>query len=151
MTAYPDIQGLVPHKPPMLLVDRIVGEEGETTRAEHTIAADNLFLVPGQGVPTYVAFEMMAQGICATDGLRRFRRGQGPELGFLLGCRKFAASRAWLQPGETLTLESTCLIDGETSSYQCRVLAADGTEVANATVNVFQPADMAAYLEGTRL
>lgn len=151
MTAYPTIDRLVPHRAPMLLVDGIVGEEGEITRAEHVIAADNLFLVPGKGVPTYVAFEMMAQGICATDGLRRFRRGQGPELGFLLGCRKFAASRNWLQPGETLTLESTCLIDGETSSYQCRVLDAEGIEIANATVNVFQPEDMAAYLEGTKL
>jgi predicted hotdog family 3-hydroxylacyl-ACP dehydratase len=151
MTAYPDIERLVPHKRPMLLVDRITGEAGETTLAEHTVTADNLFLIPGKGVPTYVAFEMMAQGICATDGLRRFRRGQGPELGFLLGCRKFAAARSWLQPGEVLTLESTCLIDGETSSYQCRVLEADGTEIANATVNVFQPEDMAAYLEGTKL
>lgn len=148
---FPTIDHLVPHKAPMLLVDAIVAEEGEMTRAEHTVTADNLFLVPGKGVPAYVAFEMMAQGICATDGLRRFRRGQGPELGFLLGCRKFAATRSWLQPGEVLTLESTCLIDGETSSYQCRVLDADGTEIATATVNVFQPEDMAAYLEGTKL
>ena len=151
MTDYPNIERLVPHKPPMLLVDRIVGEAGETTLAEHTVTTDNLFLIPGKGVPTYVAFEMMAQGICATDGLRRFRRGQGPELGFLLGCRKFAASRNWLQPGETLTLESICLLDGETSSYQCRVLDAQGDEIANATVNVFQPDNIAAYLEGTKL
>jgi predicted hotdog family 3-hydroxylacyl-ACP dehydratase len=151
MTAYPTIDRLVPHRAPMLLVDRLVGEEGETTRADYKIPADSLFLVPGKGVPTYAAFEMMAQGICATDGLRRHRRGQGPELGFLLGCRKFAAARNWLQPGETLTLESTCLIDGETSSYQCRVLDADGAEVANATVNVFQPDDISAYLEGTKL
>jgi predicted hotdog family 3-hydroxylacyl-ACP dehydratase len=151
MTAYPTIDRLVPHRAPMRLIDRIVGEEGEITRADYVIPADSLFLTPGKGVPTYAAFEMMAQGICATDGLRRFRRGQAPSLGFLLGCRKFAATRGWLQPGETLTLESTCLIDGETSSYQCRVLDADGAEVANATVNVFQPADISAYLEGTRL
>ncbi|MDO9337044.1 MAG: hypothetical protein Q7T61_11635 [Caulobacter sp.] len=151
MTAYPDINRLVPHRAPMLLIDRIVGETGDVTRADYRIPADSLFLVEGRGVPTYAAFEMMAQGICATDGLRRFRRGQGPELGFLLGCRRFAAARSWLQPGETLTLESTCLLDGETSSYQCRVLDADGAEVANATVNVFQPEDISAYLEGTKL
>lgn len=135
----------------MLLVDAIVGEEGDMTRAEHRVAADNLFLIPGKGVPAYVVFEMMAQGICATDGLRRYRRGQGPELGFLLGCRKFVATRDWVQPGELLTLESTCLLDGETSSYQCRVLDETGAEIATATVNVFQPEDMAAYLEGTKL
>lgn len=151
MTDYPTIDRLVPHRGPMLLVDRIVGEAGEVTRAEYRIPDDSLFLVEGKGVPTYAAFEMMAQGICATDGLRRWRRGQGPELGFLLGCRKFAAARAWLRPGETLTLESTCLLDGETSSYQCRVLDAAGAEVATATVNVFQPEDMAAYLERTKL
>lgn len=148
---YPGIDRLVPHRAPMLLIDRIVGEDGDVTRAEHVVPADSLFLVPGKGVPTYAAFETMAQGICATDGLRRFRRGQGPELGFLLGCRKFEAARNWLRPGEILTVESTCLIDGETSSYQCLVLDADGAEVATATVNVFQPDDISAYLEGTKL
>ena len=151
MTNYPNIDRLIPHRAPMLLVDRIVGEAGELTRADYVIPADCLFLTPGKGVPTYAAFEMMAQGICATDGLRRHRRGQEPKLGFLLGCRKFTANRNWLQPGETLTLESTCLIDGETSSYQCRVLDDAGAEVASATVNVFQPDDIDAYLEGTKL
>ena len=151
MTQYPAIDRLVPHRPPMLFVDRIIGEDGATTLAEHRVTADNLFLVPGKGVPAYVVFEMMAQGICATDGLRRYRRGQDPELGFLLGCRKFAATRGWVQAGELLTLESICLLDGETSSYQCRVLDEQGAEIATATVNVFQPANMAAYLEGTKL
>jgi len=151
MTDYPTIDHLVPHRAPMLLVDRILGEEGAVTRAEHVIPADSVFLVPGKGVPTYIAFEMMAQGICATDGLRRWRRGQGPELGFLLGCRKFAAARDWLQPGELLTIEAICLLDGETSSYDCRVLDAEGLVVATATVNVFQPEDIAGYLEGTKL
>lgn len=151
MTDYPTIDRLVPHRAPMLLVDRIVGEEGDVTRAEHIIPADSIFLTPGKGVPTYIAFEIMAQSICATDGLRRWRRGQGPELGFLLGCRKFTATRAWLQPGEVMTIEATCLLDAETSSYDCRVLDADGAVVATATVNVFQPEDIQGYLEGTKL
>ncbi len=151
MTTFPTIDHLVPHRAPMLLVDRIIAEEGSLTRADYVVPADSLFLIEGKGVPTYAAFEMMAQGICATDGLRRFRRGQEPKLGFLLGCRKFTTRRNWLQPGETLTLESTCLIDGETSSYQCQVLDAAGAMVAEATVNVFQPDDIDAYLEGTKL
>ena len=149
MTAFPDIDRLVPHRQPMRLVDRVLGEAGEITRTEHLITPDHVFLVPGKGVPVYVGFEMMAQTIGATDGIRRWRAGQGPELGFLLGCRRFTAAREWFEVGETLTIETRCLLDGETASYECRLLDAAGTEVSSATVNVFQPRDIAAYLRGS--
>src|SRR5690606_7164669 len=142
---FPDIERLVPHRSPMLLVDRFLTEEGNLTRAEHTIDEDHAFLIPGKGVPAYIGFEIMAQAICATDGVRRWRAGKPPELGFLLGCRRFTAARDWLQVGETLTVEARCLLEGETASYDCRLLDSGGTEVSTATVNVFQPEDIAGY------
>ena len=146
MTAYPDIERLVPHRMPMRLIDRILGEEGDLTRAEHTIGADHVFLVPGKGVPVYIGFEIMAQAICATDGIRRWRAGKPPELGFLLGCRKFTATRDWLAVGETVVVESRCLLQGETASYDCRLLDARGDEISTAVVNVYQPDDIAGFL-----
>ena len=125
--------------------------EGAFTRAEHTVGEDHVFLVPGKGVPVYVGFEIMAQAICATDGIRRWRAGGPPELGFLLGCRKFTARRDWLAVGETVTVESRALLEGETASYECRLLDSDGEEISAAVVNVFQPEDIAAYLERTKL
>ncbi|MBI1405482.1 MAG: 3-hydroxyacyl-ACP dehydratase [Caulobacter sp.] len=150
MTDYPPIDRLVPHRRPMQLVDRVIAEEGEITRAEHTIGPDHVFLVPGKGVPTYAGFEMMAQSICATDGLKRWRSDRPAALGFLLGCRKFPASRDWLQVGETLTIESRQLLEGETASYECRLLDAAGAEISTAVVNVFQPADITQYLKGVQ-
>jgi predicted hotdog family 3-hydroxylacyl-ACP dehydratase len=135
----------------MQLVDRVVTEVDGITRAEHTIGADHPFAQPGKGVPVYVGFEMMAQAICAVDGLRRWREGNPPELGFLLGCRKFTAARDWFEIGETVIVESRALLEGETASYECRLVDAAGLEISAAVVNVFQPADIGSYLKGTEL
>ena len=149
MSDYPQVDQLVPHRRPMQLVDRLVSEVGDVTRAEHRIGPDHVFLVPGKGVPTYVGFEMMAQSICATDGLKRWRSGRPASLGFLLGCRKFTASRDWLAVGETLVMECWQLLEGEAASYECRLLDSDGGQISTAVVNVFQPSDIQAYLSGT--
>ena len=147
MTDYPPIDQLVPHRRPMQLVDRMVSEVDDVTCSEHTIGPDHVFLVPGKGVPTYAGFEMMAQSICATDGLKRWRSGRPAALGFLLGCRKFTATRDWLAVGETLRMESRQLLEGETASYECRLLDAGGVEISTAVVNVFQPSDINAFLK----
>jgi predicted hotdog family 3-hydroxylacyl-ACP dehydratase len=151
MIDFPPIDRLVPHRAPMQLVDRVVSQEGDVVRAEHAITEDHPFHIPGQGVPVYVAFEMMAQTICANDGLKRWRSGKEPAIGFLLGCRKYAARRDFLRAGETVTIESRQLLEGETASFQCRVIDQAGEEVSSGVINVYRPADIADYLKGTLL
>lgn len=150
MTVYPPVEELIPHRMPMRLVDEIVSEDEGLVRCTHRIGEDHLFMVPGKGVPVYAAFEMMAQAICAHDGLNRRRAGKAPTLGFLLGCRRYDARRDFIQPGETVTLESRQLLEGETASFEARVLDQDEGLIAAATVNVFQPEDLAAFLNGDR-
>ncbi|MEJ0058666.1 MAG: hypothetical protein WDM79_03320 [Terricaulis sp.] len=151
MSAFPPAEDLVPHKGEMCLIDRIVGEEGETVRAEVTIRPDHLFFKQGHGVPAYVGFELMAQTISAYDGLRRRRSGKPPAIGFLLGCRRYAASRPFFREGETLAIEVTSLLgeDGM-ASFQCRITDAGGDDVASGVINVYRPADPEAFLSAER-
>lgn len=148
MTAFPPIEDLVPHRDGMLLIDRVVGAEGETVRSEATIRPDNIFFQRGFGVPAYVGFELMAQTISAYDGLKRRRKGQTPAIGFLLGCRRYAAASKFFTEGQLLKVEVTSLLGEEgMASFECRILADDGSELANAVINVYRPTDPEAFLQ----
>lgn len=148
MSAFPPIQELVPHADGMLLIDRVVWAEGKSIRSETTIRADSIFFQPARGVPAYVGFELMAQTISAYDGLRRRAGGEKPAIGFLLGCRKYATARPFFADGETVTIEATSLLGDEgMASFDCRILDANGGELASATINVYRPADPDSFLQ----
>lgn len=147
----PHLDELIPHQGPMRLIDRVLSQDEDVVRAEATIPAEgHAFAVEGRGVPVYAGFEMMAQTICAHDGLKRWREGKPPAIGFLLGCRRYAASREWFTAGEVLTIESRQLIEGETASFECRILDRSGNETASGVVNVYRPDDVEAFLRGDR-
>jgi predicted hotdog family 3-hydroxylacyl-ACP dehydratase len=131
---------LVPHEPPMLLVDRIVGQSGSSITGEHTVQPDGLFFQPGRGLPAYAGFEIMAQTVSAFDGLRRIAAGETPQLGFLLGCRKYAASVDWFPAGQVLRCEATALLDeGEMRSFDCRLTDTAGNLLASGVLSVYRP------------
>jgi predicted hotdog family 3-hydroxylacyl-ACP dehydratase len=148
MSVYPPVDQLAPHAESMLLIDRVVAVEGEMVRSEATIRADNIFFQAGHGVPAYVGFELMAQTISAYDGLKRRANGKKPAIGLLLGCRKYAVARPFFSEGERLTIESISLLGEEgMASFDCRILDTAGDELATATINVYRPADAAAFMQ----
>lgn len=147
MSTYPPIHDLVPHTQGMLLIDRVIKSDGELVVSEITIRPDNIFFQSGRGVPAYVGFEFMAQTISAYDGLKRHANGKKPAIGLLLGCRKYSAARPFFVEGETVTIESQSLLGEEgMASFSCRILDAEGGELANAVINVYRPADPEAFL-----
>jgi predicted hotdog family 3-hydroxylacyl-ACP dehydratase len=145
MSTFPPVGELVKHKDELLLLDRIVAAEGDVVRSETTIRQDNIFFQAGRGVPSYVGFELMAQTISAADGLDRRARGEGPVIGFLLGCRKYNVTRPFFADGETVTTEAKALIG--LSSYDCKIFDAQGEVLASASINVFRPDDPEAFLQ----
>jgi predicted hotdog family 3-hydroxylacyl-ACP dehydratase len=147
MSDFPAPDRLIPHRAPMQLIDRVIDADSGRTRAEIVIRSDNAFFSPARGVPAYVGFEMMAQTICAFDGLARWRRGLDPALGFLLGCRRYHARRDWFLEGERLEIEARSLLEpGEIGSFDSRIFDSSGTEIAESMVVVFRPDDIEAYL-----
>src|SRR6516162_2361869 len=94
---WPAIDTLIPHRGDMLLVSHIVAALDDWVRVEAKVGADNVFLVPGFGVPAWVGFEMMAQAVATYDGLKRHRRGLEPSLGFLVACKRYSCNLNWFQ------------------------------------------------------
>jgi predicted hotdog family 3-hydroxylacyl-ACP dehydratase len=151
MSEFPPLDDLIPHTGTMRLIDGVVAADGEAVTAEAKIRRGNLFFQEGKGVPAYVGFELMAQTVSAYDGLRRWRRGEAPAIGFLLGCRRYATVRDYFEDGEVLRIEVQSLLgeDG-LASFRCKINDAAGAEVASGVLNVYRPADPIAFLSEQR-
>ena len=149
-TIWPRIEDLVPHKRDMLLLDRIVSETDRTIRVVAEIGTDNVFLVPGFGVPGWVGFEMMAQAVATHDGLKRWRSGGAISLGFLVACRHYACAAEWFAVGDRFEIETSPIMEpNETMMWESRLYGAGG-EIAVAELMVHQPQDVVAFIEKAR-
>lgn len=144
----PSLDEVLPHAGAMRLLDRLLAADDDHAVATTTVRRDNLFADEG-GVPAWVGIEFMAQTIAAWAGVRAWRDGGGPALGFLLGSRRYACDVPRFPLGSVLTMTARPELIGDNGlgMFAC-TLALDGREVARANVSVFQPADPAAFLQG---
>jgi radical SAM protein with 4Fe4S-binding SPASM domain len=79
---------LVPHKPPMLMLDRLVEMKDKASVSEMTVKADSIFLNGGDVLDEAVYPEIISQAIAAQEGLRKLGCREAQPEGFLLGVKK---------------------------------------------------------------
>ena len=143
------VEQYVPHRSPMLLIDRLLADDGERVEVEATVPADGLFVRDGV-MPSWVGVELMAQTIGVFAGRRSRERHEAVRLGFLLGTRRYTAkvdgSFGW-GPGSRLTPARRMVSAQGLSVFDCCILQG-GQVVAEALMNVFQPHDVDGYLQG---
>jgi len=133
------ISELLPHDPPMVLLDRVLAFDESSLVAEVTIRPDSV-LCDDSGVPGWVGIEYMAQAVAAHAGARARLQGKAPTIGYLLGTRSYKCSVPVFPPGTRLTVHVKALfVEMSLGAFECRLEA--GEEVARATLNVYQPAD----------
>jgi predicted hotdog family 3-hydroxylacyl-ACP dehydratase len=129
---------LVPHRPPMLLLDQVLAASDTTLSASLTIHAGSEFL-EAEGVPAHIGIEYMAQACAAFAGSRASREGTAPRIGFLLGSRRFAMHRPWYRLGEVLRVSVTLVYQDEAmGSFTGRIEVA-GDLAAEADLTVYEP------------
>ena len=75
MTQYPPVSTLLPHRPPMLLVDAITRIDGEKGEARALIPPQHLFLRGDGTLSPEVYCELFAQGFGACEAYRRQQKG----------------------------------------------------------------------------
>lgn len=135
---YP-VSRLLPHAPPMILLDAVVGWQPGALDAQVTINPRSRFFQPGRGIPGHIIIEYMAQACGAYAGLEAVEADQPVRMGFLLGTRNFESSVAWIGAGTTLTVSvSEVLHQPPMAIFDCRVLL-DGRPIATARLTVYQP------------
>lgn len=72
---FPSVTSLIPHKPPMLLIDAITAIDGAKGTASITIKKDNLFMRADGALSPEVFCEMIAQGYAVCEAYRREQKG----------------------------------------------------------------------------
>ena len=145
------LSDFIPHRPPMLLIDRIHQYQTDNLQAEVTIAEDSAFFeATTQQVPNYVGIEYMAQTIAALAGVEADQRGKPLRIGFLLGSRKLQLLQPGFNLGARYRISVTRLYQEDTglAVFECQIHDSDEQLVASANVNVFQPQDTDAYITG---
>jgi 3-hydroxymyristoyl/3-hydroxydecanoyl-(acyl carrier protein) dehydratase len=89
----------IPHRPPWLLVDRVVEAGGDRVLAERRVSADDP--LARDGLPELLTVEALAQAAaCLNAG------EMGAHRGYLVAATGFSFEGR-VQPGETLLLEAT--------------------------------------------
>jgi len=99
-----ELQTLIPHQGKMILLDRVTGYDIEHgIRAEYDITEDCLFYDPAiNAVPSWVAFECMAQAISALSGIASREKGEKPKFGFILSVPSMRIEIPLLRPGSSV-------------------------------------------------
>jgi predicted hotdog family 3-hydroxylacyl-ACP dehydratase len=127
---------LLPHRPPMILLDEVVDEAPETLAASVTIRAGAAF-VTELGAPAHVGIEYMAQACGAWVGLAARRAGNEPALGYLLGTRRFRAEIEHFPLGARLLVRvAVSFRDGPLGVFDCTISDAAGRELAAASLTL---------------
>lgn len=135
---------LLPHEPPMVLLDRAISFKDATLVAEVDVRADSI-LCQGDGIPGWVGIEYMAQAVAAHAGCQARLEGKPPAIGYLLGTRSYKCSLAAFPVGETLQVHIESLyVEMGLGAFACRIDI--GETVASAKINVYQPSN--GMLEG---
>ena len=150
MTPIP-LDELLPHRPPMVLIDSVESFDIETKRltARVTIGENQMFF-DGQGVPNWVAIEYMAQTAAALAGYydRHVAPGQPVRPGLLLGTRKLDLKLERFEAGKTYRIVAeNAFSDSAAASFVCRIEDDTGETVATANLNAYRPPDMEQFLK----
>ncbi|MCA9709624.1 MAG: hypothetical protein KDK70_27545 [Myxococcales bacterium] len=135
-TRYPPIAELVPHGPPMRVLEELV--EWAPGRAVCRLTVrEGMPLVEGGRLATVATLEHIAQAVAACLGHEAYMGGEGVRVGMLVGVRKMELLRPWIAVGTELRVSVERLRgNDEVSTFRGEVTA-EGELVATALTTLF--------------
>ena len=144
---YLPIAEYLPHRPPMVLLDRVIEASRSHIVCEVTIRVDSPFC-NGAGVPGWVGIEYMAQTIGVLSGWRAQAEQSPVKVGFLVGTRQYQSHVPLFHVGDVLriTADEEVSANNGLIAMQCTLHDAAGILLAEASLLVFQPDDLETYL-----
>lgn len=135
---YP-IAEVVPHGPPMILLEQLEHYDQDSIITSLTIRYDSLFC-DGEKIPAWVGIEYMAQTIATYSGCHARDAAQDVVVGFLVGTRKYQCHVSHFTIGDRLTIHANKIIMGDNGLgvFECKIIHHDAV-ITEASLNVFQP------------
>lgn len=138
-----NIEQVVPHREPMILLNKLISYEQNSAICEVTISPASAFYSDNlHGVPSYIGTEYMAQAIAAYAGALAKDKGEAVKIGFLIGTRKYKTHTPIFSMGAVLQVTVSKLYqeDSRLSVFEC-CIKNNNTALCEAKINVFQPQD----------
>ena len=135
MSGLPPIENLIPHRPPMLLIDEVIEHEGLRVVCRTTIREDMPFVQDGT-VPVMLALELFAQSAASLVALIASRGGAPLSGGAILGSRQIDLHGESFSVGDVLEIHcEERMALGMTAQIQCS-LRREGELLAEGSINV---------------
>ncbi len=155
----PSLAEVLPHKPPMVLLDEIIAFDDDSATCAVTIRSTSTFAGP-DGVPSWVALEYCAQCIAVFAGLRARARGGVPRMGLLVAARDMTLETDRFALGDRLIVRARLEFGEErVGRFICEVTRAEAASetpdsrpaglVAKASVSVYLPEHVGAESLGS--
>jgi len=133
------IEDLLPHAPPMVLLDYVVEAADERLTASVVIRTDSEFCRDGR-VCNWIGIEYMAQAVAAWSGWQARQRGEPVKVGYLLGTRRYDTHVAEFVVGDTLTVSVEREFQADNGLARFRAQIHRGSELcAEASISVYEP------------
>lgn len=137
--SYPAITELLPHRPPMVLLDEVESFDGDVVRCSVTIRPDAPLVKDGK-VRAAAALEYMAQCTGTCTMLRAREQGSGSLRGYLVGARDLRLETDCFHVGDRLVVEARITWDGsEIAHFDC-TLSRDDELLAKGSLSVYRRA-----------
>ena len=126
---------LVPHRPPMLLVDSIVEREGDRALVTAVMPRDGICFELGVGFPEFY-IEVIAQAIAVANGYDGISTGEKVQNGMLVGVDSFVFHENGA-PGDILSVEVEKTFEFEAVKLICGKVMHEDTLLAEAEIKVW--------------
>lgn len=140
MSEFPPVRELVPHRPPMLLLDAVTAWDGMQLECAVVVRGDWLLVQHGR-MPAAGLLEVMAQAVAALCGLRGHARGEAVRVGMLTGCRSLRLHAPTVPAGTGLRVRARQVVDlGAAAEFECQVATHDGRVLAEGALQVVRVA-----------
>jgi len=134
--AYPALHTILPHRPPMILIDELLEHSEYEVVCGVTVRAGEPFVADGR-VPALISIEYFAQTVAAFFGYRA-RDQPEPFMGVLLGARELDLRVDYFAVGDALRVAGRLTwTGGELAQFACE-LRRDDEVLARAAINVLQ-------------
>lgn len=119
----PRLYSLIPHREPMLLIDRVIDLGDNFSKAEIFIDSNSSFFEPGKGVPAWIGIEYMGQTAALIAGYQLEQGKVTPHLGLLLGTRKYQTNIDWFAEGDLLHVHCTevAVVGDQLANFLCEI------------------------------
>lgn len=141
---YQTLDKYLPHKSPMILLDKVVEVTDQYAICESMINHQGVlspFLTESGDLPSWYFIELMAQTIGVWNGVRLNSIKKLPNIALLLGIRGFTTSVNEANFNDVLHIKADLtLFDDTICSFRCCVMK-DQEMIAQANLVVYEAAD----------